>query len=279
MLLGLLAAVSAAAAFGVAAVLQAVAARREASGRGVDPRLLVRLLRQPPFVTAVALSLLGFALHVAALRLLPLFLTQAVIASSVVVTAIVGARVFSIVPTHAEYVAVLAVGVGLALLTATASEPGAAVPSPVVSAALLPAAGVVAAAGVLAARLPGSLGASVLGLVSGCGFAVVAIAGRVLPGLTPAALVVEPATYALVLGGAVGFLLYAVALQRAAVMTATSSLVLTQTAVPALVGVLALGDQVRPGAGSLAVAGVVLAVAGAVALARYDPYAIAADTT
>jgi hypothetical protein len=66
-----------------------------------------------------------------------------------------------------------------------------------------------------------------------------------------------------------------VALQRAAVMTATSSLVLTQTAVPALVGVLLLGDQVRSGGAGFAVLGLALAVAGAATLARYDPYLLA----
>jgi hypothetical protein len=112
-------------------------------------------------------------------------------------------------------------------------------------------------------------------VVSGLGFAVVAVAARVLPDLSPPALATQPAAYALVVAGPVAFLLYAVALQRAAVMTATSSLVLTQTAVPALVGVLLLGDQVRPGGAGFAVLGLALAVAGAATLARYDPYLLA----
>ena len=275
MLLGLIVAVSAAAAFGVAAVLQAVAARRETGGAGVDPRLLLRLLRHRSFVAALALNLVGFGLHVTALRSLPLFLTQAVIASSVVVTAVVGAHVFHVAPTSLEYAAVLAVCVGLGLLTATASHGSTTTPDPAVGAALLPVTGLVAAAGLLAARLPGAVGASVLGLVSGLGFAVVAVAGRVLPDLSPGALVRQPAAYALLAAGAVAFLLYAIALQRAAVMTATSSLVLAQTVAPALVGALLLGDEVRSGGAALAVAGIVLAVAGAAALARYDPYLLA----
>lgn len=277
MLLGLAAALGAATAFGVAAVLQAVAARREAAVRGVDPLLLLRLLRHRPFVVALGLNLLGFTLHLTALRTLPLFLTQAVLASSVVVTAVVGAQVLHVSPRRAEYAAVLGVCVGLAVLTATAAEASTTQADPGVRAGLLPAAGLVAAGGVLAARVPGAVGASLLGLVSGLGFAVVAVAGRVLPDLSPAALVREPATYALVAGGAVAFLLYAIALQRARVMTATSTLVIAQTVAPAVVGVVALGDQVRPGAAGLAVAGLVLAVAGAAALARYDPYEMAVD--
>ena len=275
MLLGLIAAVSAAGAFGGAAVLQAVAARRESGGAGVDPRLLLRLLRHRAFLAALALNLLGFALHVTALRTLPLFLTQAIIASSVVVTAVVGAHVFSVAPRRVEYAAVLAVCVGLALLTATASHGGTTTADPAVGAALLPVTAMVGAAGLLAGRLPGPIGAALLGLVSGLGFAVVAVAGRVLPDLSPIALVRQPATYALLLSGALAFLLYAVALQRAAVMTATSWLVLAQTVAPAAVGVLALGDEVRPGGAGLALAGIALAVGGAAALARYDPYLLA----
>jgi drug/metabolite transporter (DMT)-like permease len=256
-------------------VLQAVAARRERGGAGLDPRLLLRLLHHRVFAVAILLNLLGFVLHVAALRTLPLFLAQAVIASSVVVTAVVGARVFDVSPSRAEWAAVGAVCVGIALLTASASYGEKTSPDPALAAALLPVTALVALLGVVAARLPGPLGASVLGLVSGLGFAVVAVAGRVLPDLSPPALATQPAAYALVLAGPVAFLLYAVALQRAAVMTATSSLVLVQTVAPALVGVLVLGDQVRPGGVAFAVCGLVLAVAGAATLARFDPYLLA----
>ena len=165
--------------------------------------------------------------------------------------------------------------VGIVLLAATASHGGATTPDPALGAALLPAAGLVAVLGVVAARVPGSIGASLLGLVSGLGFAVVAVAGRVLPDLSPPALAEQPATYALLVAGPVAFLLYAVALQRAAVMTATSSLVLVQTVAPAAVGVLLLGDQVRSGGLVLAVLGLVLAIAGAAALARFDPHLLA----
>jgi drug/metabolite transporter (DMT)-like permease len=123
-LAGLLAAFGAAAAFGVAAVLQAVAARREPVVRGVDPLLLVRLLRHPAFLVALALNLGGFLLHLVALRSLSLYLAQAVISSSVAVTAVVGARVLRLRLARREKVAVLAVCAGLAALTASASDAG-----------------------------------------------------------------------------------------------------------------------------------------------------------
>jgi drug/metabolite transporter (DMT)-like permease len=273
-LLGLGAAFGGAAVFGVAAVLQAVAARREPLVRGVDPFLLVRLLRQLPFVAAVALNLSGFLLHVAALRLLPLFLAQAITASSVAITAVLSARVLHIRLTRLEVAAVVSVCVGLALLTATASSTGTTAPADRVGQTLLAAAAVVAVAGVLVARLQGSVGAASLGLVAGLGFAVVAVAARVLPGLDPTSLLQAPATYALVASGPLAFLLYAMALQRAGVLTATAPSLLTQTVVPALVGVVVLGDELRDGALPLAAVGLLLAVTGILLLTRYDPHAL-----
>jgi hypothetical protein len=49
--------------------------------------------------------------------------------------------------------------------------------------------------------------------------------------------------------------------------------VVGETAVPALIGVLALGDRTRPGLWPLALLGFLLAVAGALALAQYGELA------
>lgn len=274
MLPALAAAFGAAAAFGVAAVLQAVASRQERPVRGLDPLLLARLLRHPAFLGALALNLTGFALHLVALRSLTLYLAQAVISASVAVTALLGVRVLGTRLRWPAVLAVLSVCAGLALLTATASEAGA---STVKGSGppLLVATAVVAVAGLLVARLPGAAGAALLGLVAGLGFAVVAVAGRLLPE-GPAALVRAPATYALISSGAVAFLLYATALQRAAVLTSTAPLVLGQTVAPAAVGVLALGDRVPAGSVPVAAAGLLLAIGGSAFLARYDPQVVAA---
>ena len=276
MAVGLAAALSAAVAFGLAALLQALAARRERPVQGVDPRLLVRMLRSPAFLVAVALNLAGFGLHVVALRSLPLFLAQAAISSSVVVTAVLSRAVLHAPLARREHAAVLGVGLGLTLLTATAAHAGEAQPGTAFRWALLLAAVAVGAAGVVVGRRHSVAAVSLLGLTAGLGFAVVAVAARSLPDLSPSTLLRDPATYALVLGGGIGFLLYATALQRAAVMVATSTLVVGQTVAPALVGVLLLGDDVRAGAAPLALAGLALAVGGSAALARYDPHLLSA---
>jgi len=276
-LLGVLAALAAAVAFGVAALLQARAARREAPAHGLDLRLVVRLLRQPAFVAAMALNLAGFLLHLAGLRLLPLFLVQAIVAASVAVTAVLSARLLRTPLERHERLAVVGVLAGLMLLTATASHAGSVQVDVGARALLLAAVAAVAGVGALVERVPGRVGASLLGLVAGLGFAVVAVAARVLPSLDPLSLLGEPAAYALVAAGAVAVQLYTTALQRAPVLTGTSTMLLGQTVGPSVVGVLALGDTVREGTVPLAAAGLALAVTGAIALARFDPSAMADD--
>ncbi|NHC15216.1 DMT family protein [Motilibacter deserti] len=277
MLLGFLTALGAAVAFGVAALLQAVAARREQVTEAVDPRLLLRMLRHPAFLAALALNLGGFALHFTALRLLPLFLAQAVIGSSVAVTALLSARVLKAPLNRPEYLAVGAVCAGLALLALAGGEEGEVTTSTGERAWLLAVTAAIVVAGALAGRVAGTRGAMLLGLVSGTGFAVVAISGRVLPTYAPPDVLRDPAAYALLAGGTVAFLLYSAALQRGSAITATASMVLCQTAGPALVGVLLLGDSVRAGWAPVSVLGLALAATGAVLLARFDPQALAAS--
>ena len=77
-------------------------------------------------------------------------------------------------------------------------------------------------------------------------------------------------TYVLAFSGVLAFLLYSSAMQKGSVTVTTAALVVPQTAVPALVGTLLLGDQVREGFGALAVVGFVLALLGAVGLARFE---------
>jgi uncharacterized membrane protein len=79
----------------------------------------------------------------------------------------------------------------------------------------------------------------------------------------------DPATYGLLVAAAVALMTYSTALQRGSVTVATAPLVVAETVAPALVGLLLLGDQPRPGWGTVAVVGFVLAVAGALSLARH----------
>jgi hypothetical protein len=88
----------------------------------------------------------------------------------------------------------------------------------------------------------------------------------VLTGLSPSHLFHDPATYALAGAGAVAFLCYATALQHGAVTSTTAAVILGETLLPAIVGIIAFGDHTRTGAAPIAAVGFGLALAGAVAL-------------
>jgi drug/metabolite transporter (DMT)-like permease len=232
----------------------------------LDPRLLPRLARQPVFLAALALNGVGFLLHVAALETLPLFFVQAVIAGSVAVTALLSVRVLRTPLGRPQQAAVALVVLGLVLLglsAGTGEAEGGAVGRPIVLLGVVLA--IVAVAAVVRRR-PGA--AVVLGLLAGTGFGVVAVCARLLPDGARAVLTSSTAGV-LVLAGTVAFVVYSAAMQRGSVTTATAAMVVTQTVVPAVAGLL-LGDRVREGFVPLALLGFGLALLGALGLGRYD---------
>jgi drug/metabolite transporter (DMT)-like permease len=235
----------------------------------VDPGLVVRMLRQWRFVASLGLDLIGFLAQLVALRRLPLFAVQAMVAGSLAVTAVLAAWLINVQLAWREWLAVAGVVVGVGLLGASAGAEGAKAVGGPFKLALIVAVAAVAVAGVLAARLPRPARTPVLGAVAGLGYGVVAVAARILPGYSLAELARDPAAYAAVAGGVVSFMLYAAALDNGSVTVATAAVVLAETAPPALVGILFLGDHTRPGLAPVAWVAFVLAVTCAVLLARF----------
>ncbi|MDQ6697728.1 MAG: hypothetical protein M3Z46_09775 [Actinomycetota bacterium] len=269
MAIGLLAALGAAVCYGVGSVLQAVGARRTTAAVGIDPRLLVRLLGQSTFVIGSMLDVVGFVLALVALRSLPLYVVQATIASNLAVSAVLAARVMHARLANVEWTGVAAATFGLALLGLSAGEQGPVQAGHVFRWGLVVASVAVVGLGIAAGGVSGARGAAALGFVSGLGFGIVSLAGRVLIDLTPAHLWRDGAMWALVLAGAVGFLLHAVALQRGSVATATVGVVLGETILPVTIGIVVLGDTTRSGFVPVAAVGFLLAVAGALTLSRF----------
>jgi drug/metabolite transporter (DMT)-like permease len=197
-----------------------------------------------------------------------LFLVQAVIAGSVAVTAVLSVRVFGVRLGRSQWGAVALVVLGLVLLAPTATEGAAVTPGAREPLLLLAAVVLVCSAAVAVRRVPGSTGTVLLGLLAGTGFGVVAVCARLLPpyGLE---LLTTPVAYVLVLAGGTAYFVYSAAMQRGSVTTATAAMVITQTVVPAVVG-LFLGDSVRAGLVPVAVLGFGLALAGALGLGRFE---------
>jgi len=274
----LAAALVAAFCYGLGAVMQAIAVRASSrrpamaaageAGR-VDPSLVIRMLRQWPFLVSIVIDLFGFVCQLIALRRLPLFEVQVIIAANLAVTAVFASWLMHAMLSAREWAAVIAVVIGVGLLGASAGAQGAVTVGVDFHLALIAALVAIAAAGVVAARLPSRLRTPVLGAFAGMGYAVLAVCARVLPGLAPAQLVKSPAAYTLAAAGVISFMLYASALESGSVTVATAAVILVETVPPAIVGVTLLGDTTRPGMTGLAVAGFVLALVSAVALARF----------
>lgn len=268
--MGLIGALLAAVAYGVASVLQGIGARRTASSASLDPRLVLRLARQAPYVLGLLLDLVGFALSVVALRTLPLFAVQAAVASSIGVTALLAAFVLHERPSRSDVVALVLIGVGLMLLAAAAAPDSARHLTGAPRLSLLVAVPLVALLGAVAGRRSGSRAGVVLGVLAGVAFGGVGVAARCLVvrhpwwhGWS------DPLVWALVAFGGLGTLLYATALQRGSVTSATAALFATETVVPAAFGLAFLGDRARHGAAPFAVVGFVVTVVACVCLARF----------
>ncbi|HWG64215.1 MAG TPA: hypothetical protein VG253_21195 [Streptosporangiaceae bacterium] len=235
----------------------------------MDPSLLLRLFHQWRFAAGLGLDLLGFVAQIIALRRLPLFACQAIIAANLAVTAVFAAWLIHAVLSWREWLAVAGVIAGVGLLGASAGPQGARDVSPEFKVALLAAVAGVAVAGIAASRLRSPARTPLLGAIAGLGYGIIAVAARVLPGLSLTELVRDPAAYALAAAGIVSFMLYATALEGGSVTVATAAVILAETVPPAVVGLIFLGDHTRHGMTIVAVAGFVLAVLCAVALARF----------
>ncbi|MEH6376975.1 hypothetical protein V7793_21965 [Streptomyces sp. KLMMK] len=285
MIIGLVTAVAASACYGTGSVLQAVgsrkSARREAekaSSTGTTqhggPSLssTAKAAVTWEFMVGTFLDFLGFGLGALAARMLPLFLSQTVISANLVVTALLSIKLLGIRLTKPEWASIGVVCSALVLLATAAGHEGGGDTPMSTHWWLLIISVVLMGGGTVAVRLLGGRAAILAGLLSGLGFGAIGVGVRILDGIDPfdlPKLIADPALYAILISGAVGMYLHTVALQIGSVNGATAALVVGETILPGMIGVLLLGDNSRPGFAWVAVLGFVLAVAGAVAVAWY----------
>lgn len=286
MVLGLVGALLAAICYGSAAVFQAVGIRRfAATPAGLS--VLARLGRARLYVLGSALDVIGFLASLVALRTLPLFLVQSVIATSVAVTALLAWRFLGARLRGSEVVALLVIVVGLACLAVTGvssvAHPFSSTGSTILLLAIAPTA-LVALAALVAERRPSRpkpvagldgrgrhRGVVLLAIAAGLGFGGVGIAARVLVIPDPWwRMVGDPVAWALVGYAALGTICYAFALAGGRVTVVAALSVALETTVPAAVGLGWLGDAVRPGFGTVAAIGFVATVGGCLALCRNE---------
>ena len=247
--------------FGVGAVIQARAVRRLDTSPDWFVGFVARSVRDGWTMLVVAMYLVGFLLHAAAILLLPLYLAQALIAMSLPVTAIASHRLEDRLH-RAGWIAVGVVTLGLVLLSLGAGEPGEVQTTGGFVVAIWVGVAALGLASMTGRHLPGPL----LGLLAGLGYAGSAISVRGVG--TPVTTVVVLAALAVPSYSLVAFWLYSLGMHRAAVPATTAALSVAQTFVPAAVGVAWLGDEVRAGWWPAVVVGLLLSTAGAAVLGQ-----------
>lgn len=285
MLIGVAAALLACVGYGVSSVLQAYGARSSTAaawahgGRipvtatgGPTLRSTISAALTPAFVVGMVLDVVGFGGTVVSARLIPLFLSQTIISANLVVTAVLGIAVLRVGLHTRDWVAIGTVIVSLFVLGLTAGHRGEGTMEPVVHWGLLSASVLILVGGVGLIRLLGARAAVAAGLIAGVLFGALAIAVRVLEGVEPlrlGILVADPASWTILITGLGGFYLHTVALQVGSVNGATAALVVGETVVPGITGVVLLGDTAQRGLGWLVGVAFVSAVVAAVAVAIF----------
>ncbi|MDL5155246.1 hypothetical protein [Actinomycetospora termitidis] len=263
LVLGLAAALVAAAANAGAAILEAMATRRATRAAGV--------VTSPLYLSGLLLDIFGWVLTVLALRYMPIVAVQAIVAGQVVITVIASHWVFDTPLRRIDLVAAGANVVGLALLVGSART------------GELPEVGVggtIALIVVLVLLAVGGIGIALrsrravpTAFIAGLAFGGTAVAVRLVDLDGPFEEVVrtvltDPVAWSLVGYAALGLGLYTVALARGSVGPVVAVLAVTETLAPGLLGLLLLGDGIQPGGAPWFVLGLVLALGGVVVLAR-----------
>lgn len=261
MVIGLVTALTAAALFGVGAVAQAHSVRRLDRRPDHLGSFVHDGVRDVGVVLVVIAYLAGFVLHAVSIWFLPLYLAQGMISLSMPITAVTSAVLLREPLGSIRWLGVAGVTSGLVLLALGSGEPG-----PVGGSAVLAGCAWLGVVVLLGCALRWRrAGAGVLGALAGAGYSGSAIATR---GVDWSG---DPASVALALTvpayGLIAFWIYSMALDRSDVTAATAPLIVGQTFIPALIGVLLLGDSVRDGWAAAVLVGLTLATAGAIVLA------------
>jgi len=264
LLLGLLAALASAGANSGAALLGAMATRRATRA--------ATIVLHPMYLAALVMDLSGWVLTVIALRFMPIVAVQAIVAGQVVITVVASHWVFDTPLRRVDLVAAGGSVVGLALLVASASIQDDTVRSSTAGTIAL----VVTFLVLLAISVPIALRsrrAVVVSFLAGLAYSATAVAVRMIDvegstGTLIREILTDPVVWTMVAFAVLGLVLYTVALGRGTVGPVVAVLAVTETLVPGVLGLILLGDQVRPGWWPAFGLGLALALGGVVVLAR-----------
>jgi drug/metabolite transporter (DMT)-like permease len=277
---GMTAAIAAAAFYGSAPAVQAVAARREPAGRGVGARLTLRLASRPIWLIAFGGELIGFALEAYAFSVAPATLVAPLMACDMVVFVLVATWIFHERLSARGVAGIATMSLGVALLAVGFGGQGE-LGDPASNTEMLWFlvgcvlwAGVTAGAGTRALMADRRVAAAAFfsaaaGVSYGLGTVATRQVGRTFSADSPWHLLATATPYTLAVCSLLGISLTQRGLQTSALLTfpVTSAV---SALLPVVIGSTLLSDEVPGGAGRAAFVIALLLLAGGVVLLGQD---------
>jgi len=238
--MGLIAATLAAVAYAGASVLQSRGAFGHGSAR--------ELARSPYYLAGLGLDAVGWVLTLVALRDLPVYVVQAVLASSLAFTVVIAWLWLKTGLRARDVTAIGALAVALGVVGIAGREQAAPALGGGVALALTVAGVIVTALVVAALVVPRRVSSATLAVLAGLAYSGTALAARAVAVRSPLwHTLASPLPWIVAATGIAGTVAYAAALERGAVGPATALLWAVEVVVPTVVAVPLLGDGVRAG--------------------------------
>jgi drug/metabolite transporter (DMT)-like permease len=254
---------------GVAPALQKIGADR--LRKSFDFGLLFKLLKDHYYLLGTMIEIIGWGCGLVALRVLPLFLVQSVVASSIAVTAITERFVVKRPLTKYFYYSFGFILVGLVLISLSAQPSRATVIAESVKRVIELSPIIVAVLGYFILKARNKLATISLALLSGLAFGATSLIARVIVYPTPFwHIIFNPMLLALIAFGILGQYLMAVTLQRASGTTTNALMIISGTLTPAIFGILYFNDIVRSRFQLLLFVGISFIMMGSIIIAKYD---------
>jgi drug/metabolite transporter (DMT)-like permease len=261
----LIAGIGSAISYGISSVLQKVSVDKEVNVATLKVSLFLRLLKDSPYLLGIVLDLGGWVLNLVSVHSLPLFLVQALIASSVVVAALIERIYFHRFLSSRVYIAITAVLVGLILIGVGASPEKTFQPILSVRVVIIIVPILIAILGGIFVRSRKPNSYLSLALLSGLSFGGTSIIGRVITYNHPFMYyVTNPLIWALLAYGVIGIVLFTIALQRSVATKVLAAVIASETLIPILVGSILFNDRAKAGLWIEVWIGVGLVIAGSI---------------
>ena len=254
--------------YGLASVLQAKGAASADTTLGA--------VRTPAYLAGLVIDALCWVLTLLALLALPIFTVQAIAAASLGVLVVLAHDMLGTPIRRIDVVAICIFVVALVVLAAAAGPDGTDHTSHTFVVVIGVLALVAIVAGVAVTRFDSWLAQSIVATLSFAGLALCARSVETSHPLTLTHFLHEPLTYALMVYGITGMLVYTSALQIGAVAPITGVLWTGEVVVPTTVGIWWLGDSIRSGWAVPAVLAILMACA-AIWMLSTSPAAEAAE--